>query len=631
MTTEPSGNAESPSLDAKLALVDSETESDEVVTPINKEKDTSNRELTEINTGVQDEGQAGSNPGKQDEGQARSNPGNAVEFQPQPSHVVHAGPNLEPMDLAVSDAFTQQNPEQMDEEFTTTAYPNVQENLKLSTEDQVILKEPEEEPEKTNVESEVQSMVTVPIHQDTSLVPPMTTPVIDLIMSQSDSLTVHASLPTSTATTTTRSESPRTILVSPPQPNILTPPFPRAYGAPRAPGASRPSQMHPPPYPPSTDTSRGNQQQGSGALNYLLNDDSILDEQVHLSDDKDTGNDHLPKSDLRKDWWKPLPEEERPVTPKPTWTNPSSNVSDVENNWASALVSAYEPPSENSLLAKTGDMMTFMNSYCQKVNKIMLTQADFEGQAYVIKAESDCHSTTALGGPPGSRLALSISKMKAASYPNFGLELLVPEQMWIHEEVYIERHDSSSHRREVRKHMRIISVLSESKPIQDTDIEVSNEIYKFSDGTSTRILEALDYRVKEFKIKRLNPDNDTYNGNPDKEILLTIDSNLITSRSLKDLEVQVKMEMEIPRSSGVYFITACSYLTDTSNDLMSQAKDGERPQVDDQRLDLADDLKEAQVHISREYEDEFEGRSTTLGVTLIAAIGDPWRATSPNL
>ncbi|GKC20739.1 hypothetical protein Tco_1022889, partial [Tanacetum coccineum] len=79
--------------------------------------------------------------------------------------------------------------------------------------------------------------------------------------------------------------------------------------------------------------------------------------------------------------------------------------------------------------------------------------------------------------------------------------------------------------------------------------------------------------------------------------------------------VQVKMEMEIPRSNGVYFITACSYSTDTSNDLMkaqaltikkgmsmpvqmSQAQDGERPQVDDQRSDLADDLKEAQDHIS---------------------------------
>ncbi|GJT11139.1 hypothetical protein Tco_0858181 [Tanacetum coccineum] len=119
----------------------------------------------------------------------------------------------------------------------------------------------------------------------------------------------------------------------------------------------------------------------------MMNDDFIPDEQVHLSDDEDTGNDHLPKSDLRKDWWKLLPEEERPATPEPAWTIPSSNVSDVENNWASALVSTYEPPAENSLLAKTGDMKTFMNWYSQKVNKTVLTQADFDGQAYeVVKA-----------------------------------------------------------------------------------------------------------------------------------------------------------------------------------------------------------------------------------------------------
>ncbi|GKB86114.1 hypothetical protein Tco_0958386 [Tanacetum coccineum] len=36
-----------------------------------------------------------------------------------------------------------------------------------------------------------------------------------------------------------------------------------------------------------------------------------------------------------------------------------------------------------------------------------------------------------------------------------------------------------------------------------------NEIYQFSDGTLTRILEALAYRVKEFKIKRLNPGMNT--------------------------------------------------------------------------------------------------------------------------
>nr|GEY96045.1 hypothetical protein [Tanacetum cinerariifolium] len=35
-----------------------------------------------------------------------------------------------------------------------------------------------------------------------------------------------------------------------------------------------------------------------------------------------------------------------------------------------------------------------------------------------------------------------------------------------------------------------------------------------------------------------------------------------------EVSVQVKMEMEIPRSSGVNFITACSYSTDTSKELM---------------------------------------------------------------
>ncbi|GJS83653.1 hypothetical protein Tco_0750194 [Tanacetum coccineum] len=45
-------------------------------------------------------------------------------------------------------------------------------------------------------------MVTVPIHQDTSYVPLMTTPVIDLTISQPVSTTVQAPLPTSIATIT---------------------------------------------------------------------------------------------------------------------------------------------------------------------------------------------------------------------------------------------------------------------------------------------------------------------------------------------------------------------------------------------------------------------------------------------
>ncbi|GJS74743.1 hypothetical protein Tco_0707584 [Tanacetum coccineum] len=100
---EPSGHAESSLLYVELGLTDSETESDEEVSP-------------EINAGTQDEGQAGPNPSEQDEGQAGPNPGiqdegqagsnlrDAAESQPHSSHVVHAGPNLEHMDFEVTNA-----------------------------------------------------------------------------------------------------------------------------------------------------------------------------------------------------------------------------------------------------------------------------------------------------------------------------------------------------------------------------------------------------------------------------------------------------------------------------------------------------------------------------------------------
>ncbi|GKC21506.1 hypothetical protein Tco_1023656 [Tanacetum coccineum] len=108
MPTESSTHAESPSKDAELNLTDSEIESNEEASKINAR----NQEgQVELNPGIQDKGQAGPNPGEQDKGQAGPNPGIA-------------------------------KPDQIDEEFTTTAYPNVQENLKLPTEDQVILEEP---------------------------------------------------------------------------------------------------------------------------------------------------------------------------------------------------------------------------------------------------------------------------------------------------------------------------------------------------------------------------------------------------------------------------------------------------------------------------------------------------------
>ncbi|GJX39927.1 hypothetical protein Tco_0254917 [Tanacetum coccineum] len=82
-------------------------------------------------------------------------------------------------------------------------------------------------------------------------------------------------------------------------------------------------------------------------------------------------------------------------------------------------------------------------------------------------------------GSKGSSPALSISMMKAANYPDFGFKLLVSKQMWIddvctydisakygtshwwftRQKFYIDKHDSPSHRKDVRTHMRILSVV----------------------------------------------------------------------------------------------------------------------------------------------------------------------------
>ncbi|GJY31396.1 hypothetical protein Tco_0414891 [Tanacetum coccineum] len=115
--SEPSGLVESSSLYAELGLTNSEMDSDEEVS-------------REMNAGAQVEGQDGTNPG------------DAAVSQTQSSHVVHAGPNLDHMDLGFAEASSQPNPEQMDEEFTTTIYPSVKENLKLPTEGEVRLEEP---------------------------------------------------------------------------------------------------------------------------------------------------------------------------------------------------------------------------------------------------------------------------------------------------------------------------------------------------------------------------------------------------------------------------------------------------------------------------------------------------------
>ncbi|GKA52165.1 hypothetical protein Tco_0745361 [Tanacetum coccineum] len=68
-----------------------------------------------------------------------------------------------------------------------------------------------------------------------------------------------------------------------------------------------------------------------------------------------------------------------------------------------------------------------------------------------------------------------------------------------------------------------------------------NEIHKFSDGTLQQIDEALDYRVKEFKVNRMNPGLNTRfwtrkDVDRSKEFMFAIQKRLKTRRIFRNLE-----------------------------------------------------------------------------------------------
>ncbi|GJU37486.1 hypothetical protein Tco_1185840 [Tanacetum coccineum] len=178
-------------------------------------EEVSNTMALELRTVEFDEGQAGSEPGKTPESRPPPEE-DQVGSDPEQSHVAQAGPNPEPMH----------------EDFVATVYPKVHESLKLTTEEQVHIENPpsstgtlssmknledaftfgdqflndkstEAESGKANVETKVESMVTVPIHQASLSVPPLSTPIINLSPPKPVSPPIQEPIITSTTTTTT--------------------------------------------------------------------------------------------------------------------------------------------------------------------------------------------------------------------------------------------------------------------------------------------------------------------------------------------------------------------------------------------------------------------------------------------
>ncbi|GJX71158.1 hypothetical protein Tco_0308329 [Tanacetum coccineum] len=250
---------------------------------------------------------------------------------------------------------------------------------------------------------------------------------------------------------------------SPPHP---PPPLPPAgsSGTLGASEASGSSQLPPPPPPlytnqsdQSTSAAAPSSSKTTASAEYTAwtNTDTRLKpfilsipEELHMDDD------------TTHDEQKPLTKD-RPATPEPAWSIPLSDLPIPVNNWASALASTYAPPPENSLLAQTSPAYEIVKVFhpnvihlqyqMEECHKLLTDQVDESIIRYNVS------KPLPLGGPPGQvtiqsdfffnkdleylrygrrsgRPTLSISKMKAAYYPNVGLKQMVPDQMWIKEE-----------------------------------------------------------------------------------------------------------------------------------------------------------------------------------------------------
>nr|GEU36792.1 hypothetical protein [Tanacetum cinerariifolium] len=182
-----------------------------------QEEDVVDKVYLEEKTANINEGQAGSDPGKAPESRPPSERVLMEEDQagpdPEQSHVALDGPDHEPIH----------------DDFVATMYPQVHESLKHPDEEHVYMEYPlistktlssmknlnantfgdqffndkptEKDLGKTNVETKVKSMVTVLIHQASSSVPPLSTPIIDLTPPKLVPSTTQA--PTFAATTET--------------------------------------------------------------------------------------------------------------------------------------------------------------------------------------------------------------------------------------------------------------------------------------------------------------------------------------------------------------------------------------------------------------------------------------------
>ncbi|GJZ95658.1 retrovirus-related pol polyprotein from transposon TNT 1-94 [Tanacetum coccineum] len=224
-------------------------------------------------------------------------------------------------------------------------------------------------------------------------------------------------------------------------------------------------------------------------------DDIQIHNEEQDSDSDDNDNAHVPKVWSTKSWFSPIPEEDRPATPKPEWTIPSNDYPEAENNWANVYATTYQDPEENKLQRKTGDIGSFIKWFCKRTGKKKLCKADLEGPTFNLDKSfhknsislqfqmDECYKLLTdkvdLVHSKGHQILRNVYEpLPLGGPPDFGLEELVPS-LWVEserdydisaaygithwwvrrKEFYINKHREPSDRDAVRSHMRILSVI----------------------------------------------------------------------------------------------------------------------------------------------------------------------------
>nr|GEU32346.1 retrovirus-related Pol polyprotein from transposon TNT 1-94 [Tanacetum cinerariifolium] len=537
------------------------------------------------------------------EGQAGSDLGRTLESRPPPEQVVMDEEQVRPEPGESRGALAGQDPEPTHDEFMADLYPMVQESLKFPVDEHVILEDlisstetlsslknledayaigdqlindklSEDELKKPNVEAEVVSMVTVPIYQASSSVPPLSTPVlvIDLSPPKPASSTTQAPIFTATTTTTT------TTLPPPPQQQSTTNLESRVFTL----------ELRDLPHKIDEAVRESVKEAVHVALQQPVKDIPMPDT-VNISDSEDTDSAHLPKIKQRPEWLKPILDDKRPATLEPAWTRVCGRLcTSIVNRWERASLLKQEGQTYEVVKAFYPDVihLQFQMEECHKMLTDQIDSANPEGD----QVRVDISKPLRLSGPPVRSHLRIHNVVSIKAYSRYGYNYL--KEITLHIADYQEytiaekdfknlypsdfedlnllllqghlNHLSGSDKRMLST---AVNIWTRNLVIRQQKITRFNDIYKFSDGTLTSIMEALDYRVKEYKVNQLNPGSDQ-----------VLKLKNFKNKLFKFFKIKNGMSMSVCKTQD--------------HKTMKDHK------IDDQRLDLADDLKEDQDHIS---------------------------------